>query len=257
MEGLVGLAAFVLTACVILVLVAAKRSGRQQPTDEYAYDQRQPFLSAAERSFYGVLSDAVASDGAVMAKVRIADVITPRKSADRAEWQKAFNRISAKHFDFVLCAPSTLEPLVVIELDDDSHRGKSARARDEVKDSVARSARLPLVRVRAKAAYVVEDIRSELLEYLPRVGFAPAAAPSQLAQPLEPTCPKCESGMTLRTVAKGSNAGKRFWGCSRFPSCRGTLPFESNLVGKSPLESPQAITTETAPVRASSTPSAR
>jgi len=32
-------------------------------------------------------------------------------------------------------------------------------------------------------------------------------------------CPKCESAMTLRTTRKGLNAGKQFWGCSRYPQC--------------------------------------
>jgi hypothetical protein len=36
-------------------------------------------------------------------------------------------------------------------------------------------------------------------------------------------CPKCESEMVLRTAKKGSNAGQRFWGCSKYPRCRFTL----------------------------------
>ena len=33
-------------------------------------------------------------------------------------------------------------------------------------------------------------------------------------------CPKCGNEMVLRTVKRGSNVGKRFWGCSGFPDCR-------------------------------------
>ncbi len=33
-------------------------------------------------------------------------------------------------------------------------------------------------------------------------------------------CPKCGSEMVLRTVKRGANVGKRFWGCSGFPACR-------------------------------------
>lgn len=33
------------------------------------------------------------------------------------------------------------------------------------------------------------------------------------------TCPKCGSPLVLRTVAKGENAGKQFYGCSQFPKC--------------------------------------
>ena len=36
------------------------------------------------------------------------------------------------------------------------------------------------------------------------------------------TCPICGSEMVLRTARRGSNSGKQFWGCERFPSCKGT-----------------------------------
>ncbi|WOG29898.1 restriction endonuclease [Endozoicomonas sp. 8E] len=37
----------------------------------------------------------------------------------------------------------------------------------------------------------------------------------------EKLCPKCGSAMVKRTARQGSNKGKQFWGCSRFPACRG------------------------------------
>jgi len=37
-----------------------------------------------------------------------------------------------------------------------------------------------------------------------------------------PDCPICHSPMKLRTARKGGRAGSQFWGCSRFPNCRGT-----------------------------------
>ena len=37
------------------------------------------------------------------------------------------------------------------------------------------------------------------------------------------TCPKCGSPMVLREAKNGQNAGKQFWGCSRFPQCNGVL----------------------------------
>ncbi len=36
-------------------------------------------------------------------------------------------------------------------------------------------------------------------------------------------CPKCGSPMVMREVKKGQNIGKKFWGCSRFPKCRGVV----------------------------------
>ena len=36
-------------------------------------------------------------------------------------------------------------------------------------------------------------------------------------------CPKCSSDMILREVKKGNNLGKKFFGCSKFPKCRGVV----------------------------------
>lgn len=35
-------------------------------------------------------------------------------------------------------------------------------------------------------------------------------------------CPNCGASMVRRTARKGSNAGKQFWGCSKYPACKGT-----------------------------------
>jgi restriction system protein len=39
-----------------------------------------------------------------------------------------------------------------------------------------------------------------------------------------PLCPNCAGRMVLRKAQRGSNAGNAFWGCLRFPGCRGTRP---------------------------------
>lgn len=51
-----------------------------------------------------------------------------------------------------------------------------------------------------------------------------AAKPAPVRRPLEPACPLCASQMLKRTAKKGQHAGAEFWGCSRYPACRGTLP---------------------------------
>jgi restriction system protein len=36
------------------------------------------------------------------------------------------------------------------------------------------------------------------------------------------TCPRCGSAMVKRVAKQGAERGNEFWGCSRFPACRGT-----------------------------------
>lgn len=38
-------------------------------------------------------------------------------------------------------------------------------------------------------------------------------------------CPNCGAPMKVRTARRGESSGERFYGCSKFPTCRGTRPF--------------------------------
>jgi restriction system protein len=40
-----------------------------------------------------------------------------------------------------------------------------------------------------------------------------------------PSCPQCGKPMVLRIARRGANAGNRFWGCSTYPACKGSLSF--------------------------------
>lgn len=39
-------------------------------------------------------------------------------------------------------------------------------------------------------------------------------------------CPLCGSSMVVRTAKVGTHAGRQFWGCERFPQCRGIRPIQ-------------------------------
>lgn len=53
---------------------------------------------------------------------------------------------------------------------------------------------------------------------------APATPEPPKANP-KISCPQCGAEMVLRTAQRGAYAGERFWGCSRFPVCRTTIPY--------------------------------
>ena len=46
-------------------------------------------------------------------------------------------------------------------------------------------------------------------------------------QPQASDCPLCGEPMALRTARKGQHAGSQFWGCSRYPQCKGTRALEA------------------------------
>jgi len=54
-----------------------------------------------------------------------------------------------------------------------------------------------------------------------QAGSGPVSVPADLSAP---DCPLCGASMVLRQARSGANAGKQFWGCSRYAQdrCRGT-----------------------------------
>jgi restriction system protein len=53
-----------------------------------------------------------------------------------------------------------------------------------------------------------------------------SSQPVQMARPTSPSCPLCGGAMVKRSARRGANAGNTFWGCYRFPKCRGTRMLE-------------------------------
>ena len=126
------------------------------------YERNSVLLSAAERSFLGVLEQALGEGYRVCPKVRVADAISVRRPLPRGEWQRAFNRISSKHFDFILCRSTDLEIACAVELDDSTHQRHDRQDRDMFLGEVCSVSSLPLLRFPAKEAYTVSDIRERL-----------------------------------------------------------------------------------------------
>jgi|WetSurMetagenome_2_1015567.scaffolds.fasta_scaffold282661_2 restriction system protein len=65
---------------------------------------------------------------------------------------------------------------------------------------------------------------SQLFQFIKNV--QPAHKPTSEDKKAIVACPQCGSEMVLRTARKGANAGQQFWGCSKFPACRGTRKLE-------------------------------
>ncbi len=182
----------------------------------FPYRQRDDFLSPAELAFFHVLHSAVGREYVICPKVRLADIVYV---AQRRQRQAAFNRISSKHVDFLLCDPETLAPRIAIELDDTSHRQKSRVKRDRFVNGVFAAAELPLLRVPVRRSYDPRDLSTQVVAALRGESVA---HPNGLSDP-PPTCPRCGAPMTLRTARRGVYQGNQFYGCTTYPRCHGIV----------------------------------
>lgn len=115
----------VVLVLIIIVLLAIAAKTKAKPEISVPYELAKPLLSPAERSFFGVLNQACKDKAIVFVKVRVADIIKPIGGLNRSQWRLAFNRIASKHFDFVICKPTDLSLICVVELDDASHDSKN------------------------------------------------------------------------------------------------------------------------------------
>lgn len=85
----------------------------------------------------------------VLAKVRMADLVEP-KSTGKAYYSE-FAKIKAKHIDFVLCNPTNLYVVLLIELDDNSHNTSTTTDRDAFVETVYNTTGYKLYRARGTA----------------------------------------------------------------------------------------------------------
>lgn len=201
----------------ILSLFGIRLDGAAPTSEQLPYRQRDDFLSAAELSFYRVLMLGLDGSQLVCPKVNLADIFFVARPNENQSYR---NKIDRKHVDFLLCEPTSMKPILGVELDDASHARRDRQDRDEFVDQVFEAAGLPLLRVRAAASYSPQNIAD-----LVRQAIAGRAVSDKTVarQAGKPTCPKCGTPMVLRTAKKGNQKGGEFWGCRNYPQCRETI----------------------------------
>lgn len=231
--------AIVIFFAIVIGVIAALKAKQTSSADTLAFAVREPLFSPAERSFLGVLEQAIDDRYRVFGKVRLGDLVKPAFGMSKSMRATAQNKINQKHVDFVICSAADLAIIGVVELDDQSHGREDRAGRDVFVDQALASASIPIVHFSAKKAYVVPEVRAKLAEALkvssPSIATGPVKVEPTPVQPVAvaeqhvqadvdvPTCPKCSAVMVKRQAKNGPHAGKLFWACSTYPKCRQVL----------------------------------
>lgn len=148
LQGALIMLPYIIGFCLLCVLIGAVkkafRRSRSQKNPELqkteknqnmkgAYQPR-PLFSAHEKDAYRKLKEIADRRGyIVFTKVRLLDLLEPVKN--HPNYRALFNKVQAKHVDFVLCNYE-LAPYIVIELDDSSHDTPRRKERDHFVDEV-------------------------------------------------------------------------------------------------------------------------
>lgn len=165
----------VLVVAAALLAAAGKKAGSGAKVG-FPYAPAKVLFTPPERSFLGVLDQAVGPQYRVFGKVRVADLAALKPGLRASARQGALNRVAGKHVDFVVCRASDLAVVCAVELNDRSHASKRAQARDAFLVDVCKTIGLPLFQVPAKSAYSVPELRAQLGRVIKVAAAAPAAA---------------------------------------------------------------------------------
>jgi len=239
-----------LVILAVAIYVVTKSSARRMA---YPYCSRKYLLTKAERSFLGVVDSILDDRYRIFSKVRMADVIKVRSGLKASKRQAAFNRIQAKHLDFVICSANDLSIVGAIELDDKSHDRLTRRARDQFVDQAFLAAGIPILHCPARASYSVSDLKRTIYQEF-EMGLPEDDAvtggiqeifedvgpvETEHSQPFEKMdfgkCPACGARLVKKIIGEGPHAGKAILKCSKFPKCKYVQPYK---------EREDALTTE-------------
>ena len=164
MHGLWPLIGLLILLVVFVVIIKIVLPALVGGPAAFPYQKEPALFTPAEREFLSVLESALGNQFRVLGKVRLVDVIKVKTGLNRSARQQAFNRIVAKHLDFVVCDPNDLTVQFVVELDDSSHQGSRRQSRDEFVDKALGAAGVPIFHFQVKRTYSVQDIRATIFD---------------------------------------------------------------------------------------------
>jgi hypothetical protein len=145
-------------ALFLLLLLFKKKS--------LSYEKCPALFTPAEQHFFRVLQHSLPKGYLLFGKIRVADVLLPKKGIDKKSWIVAFNKVSRKHFDYVIVEASSLQVALTIELDDRSHLLQKRKKRDLFLESACKSANVTLLRFPVQKSYDTKMITKTLQSYL-------------------------------------------------------------------------------------------
>lgn len=201
------------------------------------YELSGEFLDAQERTLLESIEKAVGNDVKVLCKVRLMDVVSPKKNMEAHVRNTAKMKILKRRIGFLLVDAETGKPLGAVEMDRQGNISDAREQRNREIGAIFKAVGLPLVRIQAKTMYGQTEI-AELLgiqddtyAVLPQNNTVPVLGtppPQEIVVPLPP-CRKCGAPTAEKTEDKGNGYQDVYIVCNRYPECRGVTPYGTRL----------------------------
>ncbi len=193
---------------VLFFSVVKRKVVTKYVPDEFNYSGRKHYFSDKEQALYTALLEAVGKQGIIQSKVSLAHLVTP-KELNKKRLAKAHANALKVNFDFIVIDPNRHNVVCGIVINDGKKLNPKKATKEKTILTICKKANIPVIGLSPQHAYRVNAIRLKLSPYL---------AINEEKQNIK-FCPKCGSPMIIRAATQGELSGRRFYVCSRAPTC--------------------------------------
>ena len=117
-------------------------------------------MTDAEANFFSILTEVVENKYYIFPQIHLPSILNHKIVGQ--DWYGAYRHIDEKSVDFVLCSHNNLEPVLAIELDDNSHLRDDRIQRDTEVERILNQAKLPLIRFSNHGKFHVDEIKHRI-----------------------------------------------------------------------------------------------
>ncbi len=152
---------FIILLFIEKIKLDKRKAVEKQQWDLSMYSLKNSILTERELQFYDQLKEIIPNEYFIAPKVGIKDFIEIKSGKD---YMKYFGHISQKHIDFLICSKNRLQPILGIELDDQSHKQAARSERDKKVDALYSQIGLQIIHISTRAKN--EEIKRTIIEIL-------------------------------------------------------------------------------------------
>lgn len=205
---------------IMLIAYILKNKRTYQPEKRptaWPYGSRTVSLSSSEISLYKALKLYLPASAIICPKMNLKDILYVKDQQGKS-FQYYYKRLVYHTADFMLLSATDFKPVcgVISRVTKDEKRLAEIQDMKQVFDAAG----IPLLIMESKSSYSAEDLESHLGKFFK---IETVAVDVEQSSDKKVLCPKCGEEMIKRTAKQGENMGKTFYGCSKYPVCKGIV----------------------------------
>lgn len=150
----------ILFAMISLIVIVAMLASRLNDNSfPFPFDKKQSIFTPAEKNFQNLLEQALGGRYRIINRVKLADIVTIRNGVSSRAGQTALTNAEGKYLDFAICERDSMQLCGVIDLVDTQGKGYKIK-KDWFISGALEASSIPHIRIKVKANYTVDEIRS-------------------------------------------------------------------------------------------------